>query len=110
MTEKGEWRFLRPGEAIVQPPGVGGTAGARPGRPRPSPRTGAGSGRSFGPFNGVASTSSEKSLRVFNGRTRYDQWQFQVGVPRIVGKDIHTRAPGLPGGVRRQRDNPQPRR
>jgi hypothetical protein len=56
----------------------------------------------------VASTSTDKSLRVFNGRTKYDQWLFLVGQPRIVGKDIDTRMP--PGGVRRQRDNPQPRR
>jgi type II secretory pathway pseudopilin PulG len=109
MTEKGEWRYLRPGEAVVQPPGAGGSA--RPGRPTPAatPRSSAASSRRgpLGPFVGVASTSTDKSLRVFNGRTRYDQWLFMVGQPRIVGKDILTRT--LPG-VRRQRDNPQPRR
>jgi type II secretory pathway pseudopilin PulG len=119
MTPKGEWRFVRPGEAIVSPPGVGA---GRPGRPTPSatpsPSPGSGLGSSlgagsssrrgsFGPFIGVASTSTEKSLRVFNGRTKYDQWLFLVGQPRIIGKDINTRT--MPG-VRRQRDNPQPRR
>jgi type II secretory pathway pseudopilin PulG len=115
MTEKGEWRFIRPGEAIISPPGAGGGRPGRPGRPTPTttPRPGgfgAGSAArrgTFGPFIGVASTSTDKSLRVFNGRTKYDQWLFMVGQPRIVGKDINTRT--LPG-VRRQRDNPQPRR
>jgi len=66
---------------------------------------------------GVASTSQDKSLRVFNGRTRYDQWLFVVGQPRIVGKDINLRtvpgAPGVPGDRNRgrQRDvNPTPSR
>jgi type II secretory pathway pseudopilin PulG len=117
MTEKGQWRFIRPGEAVISPPGAGGGTGAgagRPGRPTPRATPGGGLGSSstarrgtFGPFIGVASTSTDKSLRVFNGRTKYDQWLFMVGQPRIVGKDINTRT--LPG-VRRQRDNPQPRR
>ncbi|HVR69569.1 MAG TPA: type II secretion system protein [Vicinamibacteria bacterium] len=111
MTQKGEWRFIRPGEAIVQPPGAGEV---RPGRPTPTPaatpRSGFGSSSPrgpLGPFIGVASTSTDQSLRVFNGRTTYDQWLFMVGHPRIVGKDIHART--LPG-VRVPRDNPQPRR
>ena len=73
------------------------------GTPVGGPREGAGA--AFGPFIGVASLSKEKSLRVFNGRQRYDQWLFVVGQPRVIGKDANIR---LPPGVRR--DNPQPRR
>ena len=34
---------------------------------------------------GVASTSTDKSLRIFNGRTKYSEWLFIPGQPRIVG-------------------------
>ena len=118
MTPKGEWRFIRPGE--VQVPRTAAGARARPGMatpaPTPTPRTGAGGrpgssasssrGATFGPFVGVASTSKDKSLRVFNGRGRYNEWLFVVGQPRVVGKDMTLRT--LPG-VRR-RDNPPPSR
>jgi type II secretory pathway pseudopilin PulG len=110
MTEKGLWKFIRPGEGIALPGSVGGQRG----RPSPSPTPSRGSsfgrnpreGESMGPFMGVASTSQEKSLRVFNGRTRYDQWLFVVGQPRIVGKDANMRV--IPGVRRPQRDNPSP--
>jgi type II secretory pathway pseudopilin PulG len=113
MTEKGQWRFIRPGEAIMQqPPGAGlprpGMPTPAPVRPARDPRRGAAGGE-LGPFIGVASTSKDKSLRVFNGRTQYDQWLFIVGQPRVVGKDMKLRTlPGVRGGVRR--DNPSPNR
>jgi hypothetical protein len=34
----------------------------------------------------VASKSTEKSLRLFNGRSKYDEWIFAVGMPRFIGK------------------------
>ena len=40
----------------------------------------------MGGFQGVASTSTEKSLRVFNGRTRYNEWLFLPGQPRVIGR------------------------
>ena len=43
-------------------------------------------GVATGPIIGVASTSRAKSLRLFNGRSRYSEWIFTVGMPRIVGK------------------------
>ena len=59
--------------------------------------TGAGSGGTMGAIIGVASTSTDKSLRVFNGRTRYDQWLFVANQPRLLGGD---QGPAqLPGGV-----------
>ena len=53
----------------------------------------------MGGFQGVASTSTDKSLRLFNGRTRYDEWVFAPGQPRIIGKPI-----GLPTGSPGARD------
>jgi type II secretory pathway pseudopilin PulG len=120
MTPDGKWRFIRPGEAVGVPvPGAPGGVPlpGQPGQPTPSPgptsrpgRTGTTSsaqtgGAAIGPFIGVASFSQEKSLRVFNGRTRYDQWLFVVGQPRLIGKDAALR---LPPGVRPV--NPSPRR
>jgi hypothetical protein len=41
----------------------------------------------------VASTSTEKSLRIFNGRTRYNEWVFLPGQPRVVGKPVRPAGP-----------------
>jgi hypothetical protein len=43
---------------------------------------------------GVASTSTKTSIRVFEGRTHYDEWEF-LGVPGAPGGPEAT----LPGGV-----------
>jgi general secretion pathway protein G len=67
----------------------GSEGGGGLGRGSPS---GFGSGGSIstapagGPILGVASTSKAKSLRLFNGRSRYNEWIFTVGMPRIIGK------------------------
>lgn len=56
-----------------QSPGSEGRSGFGSGSDRPStfgaPREG-----QTGPFSGVASKSKANSIRVFKGRTRYDQW------------------------------------
>lgn len=102
MTKHGRWRFIRPGE-IVLPAGGGaaggGAAGPSGGRAGPGettttttttrPSAFSRPGMTLGGLQGVASTSTERSLRVFNGRTRYDEWVFLPGQPRVVG-----RAPG----------------
>lgn len=100
MTKDGKWRFLGQGEVGPRGarPGVPGSAG-RPGRPEGNPafrpidplNTG---GTTVGPFVGVVSTSTAKSLRLFNGRSRYDEWIFAVGVPRFVGKPPVNLPPG----------------
>jgi hypothetical protein len=51
----------------------------------------------LGGFQGVASTSTEKSLRIFNGRTKYNEWLFLPGQPRIIGRPAGRAVPG-PGG------------
>lgn len=119
MTKDGKWRLIRPGESIgpVRPPSGAGAAGRSTG-PGPSPpaatRSPRGSpgtqrsptaspsssftrpGGTLG-IQGVASTSEETSLRVFNGRTKYSEWIFMPGQPRDVGKP--KRGPGVPGGA-----------
>jgi type II secretory pathway pseudopilin PulG len=109
MTADGEWRFIRQ----VQPTGVGGVRppslpGGGPRVPSPSPFAspttgstqsgGPGSNsRTLGAFIGVASKSTQKSLRIFNNAKSYDTWQFIAGQPRIVGKAPTIGGPGLLG-------------
>jgi hypothetical protein len=57
-------------------------------------------GTMMGGFQGVASTSTDKSLRVFNGRTRYNEWVFLPGQPRVVGRPVGPAVPQPGGGVR----------
>jgi type II secretory pathway pseudopilin PulG len=104
MTKQGRWRFLRPGDAVLPGvPGVPGTA-AGPGggvttttttTTRPSAFSQP--GQTIGGFQGVASTSTEKSLRIFNGRTRYSEWLFVAGQPRVIGRQ--TTAGPRPGSA-----------
>ena len=103
MVKHGRWRFIRPGESLgpVTPPvaGPGGSTSPTPTtttttRPSAFPQP----GTTLGGFQGVASTSTEKSLRVFNGRTRYNEWLFLPGQPRIVGRQTGPRLP-QPGGA-----------
>lgn len=75
MVPDGEFRLLYQ-STQAGPARQGG--GAQPGRggrgvpqaPPPSP------GQGRGRIIGVASTSTDTSLRVYNGRTRYNEWEF----------------------------------
>ena len=89
MTGGGDFRILRQSERPA--PGLGGGAGGtasdgqtdsaadRPGvssnRSRGRDRDDGGSGPEGG-IIGVVSRSTEASLRTYNGRRRYDQWEF----------------------------------
>jgi type II secretory pathway pseudopilin PulG len=94
MAKNGKWRFVRPGEALPVPgrpgtplPGKEPPAPPAPGPLPDAPQVGGGApGMIVGGFIGVASTSKEKSLRMFNGRTRYNEWLFVAGQPRVIGK------------------------
>jgi type II secretory pathway pseudopilin PulG len=95
MTKDGEWRLLRPGEQILPAlprPGVPGLASPSPSptpSPTPTPRFGPGGPGgelSLGGIVGVVSRSTETSIRLFNGRSRYDQWIFAPGQPRVIGR------------------------
>jgi type II secretory pathway pseudopilin PulG len=108
MSEGGEWRLIRPGEAVgpVPPSGPGG---ALTGRATPTPTPAPASSRSLGAgpggqvlgggVIGVASTSKDESFRLLNGRDRYDEWLFIAGQPRVVGRQGAGPLPGLPGGA-----------
>ncbi|MCM2256602.1 MAG: hypothetical protein NDJ94_13145 [Vicinamibacteria bacterium] len=133
MTKDGEWRLLRPGETGLapgvvpgapssRPPGAGppGTGGGGVATPTPSPTPtprassfGAGGlAGGVGPIAGVASRSTEESLRIFNGRTRYNEWIFAPGLPRVIGRPQapQPRQPGgAPGAGSPRPQDPRPR-
>lgn len=102
MTKHGRWRFLRPGEAVAPVasgiPGLGGSTPTTTTTTTTRPSAFSQPGTTLGGFQGVASTSTDKSLRVFNGRTRYSEWVFLPGQPRVVGRPIGPAVP-RPGGA-----------
>jgi len=101
MTRDGKWRLVRQGEIMNQrfrrrglgggPGGFGGPGG-RAGLLGDAP--GGARGEGLGGFVGVATTLDEDSLRIFNGQTKYTEWLFVAGQPRVVG-----RQPLKPGEV-----------
>jgi type II secretory pathway pseudopilin PulG len=100
MTKHGRWKFIRPGEAMgpAGQPGVRGPRGVTTTTTTTTRPSAFGSPDVvLGGFQGVASTSTEKSLRVFNGRTRYNEWLFLPGQPRVIGRPVGP-AMGRPGG------------
>jgi type II secretory pathway pseudopilin PulG len=117
MTKDGKWRLVRPGEAVpasgTGAPGASPRPGSSPSpSPSPSPSSGlsGGTGTSLGAIAGVASRSQETSLRLFNGKTRYDQWIFLAGQQRTLGpnKGLKPGSGGLLGAS--PRPSPTPRR
>ncbi len=105
MSKDGGWRFIRPGEVLLPGqspfPGGRGSSGDRTSTTTTTTRPSAFSRPAgvMAAFQGVASTSQEKSLRLFNGRSRYDEWVFAPGLPRVIGRPSGLPA-GLPGGNR----------
>ena len=102
MTKDGRWRILRPGEAGGPAPGTPGGSGGPPRagpspsptpQPTPTPIFGGSSGAPSGPIAGVASLSTETSLRSVNGAQHYNQWVFAPNVPFIVGAQPIARGP-----------------
>jgi type II secretory pathway pseudopilin PulG len=72
----------------------GAAAGATPAPPTTAAATTAlGAGVRAGGFIGVTSASKERSLRIFNGATHYNEWRFVYAPPAV--------APGAaaPGGA-----------
>jgi len=107
MTKDGKWRFLRPGDALLPgmpgAPAQAGSGGTGLGgltpttttttTTRPSAFSQPGQGIGQG-FQGVATTNTDKSLRIFNGRTKYSEWLFVAGQPRLIGRAPTTPRPG----------------
>jgi type II secretory pathway pseudopilin PulG len=86
MTKDGKWRIVRPGEvAPVRPggPAVPGRPAATP-TPTPAPTFGGNQGLT-GPIGGVASLSTETSLRTVNGNSTYNLWIFAPNIPLVIG-------------------------
>lgn len=143
MTRDGQWQLLYQ-QASATPGGGGpGTPGA-PGRPQaqPSPSsptttqpsrtaatllfgsslgTGGGPGTAgisgAGGVIGVASKSKEQSIKIYNGRTHYNEWQFvyvlvtpvggqRPGGPGQPGGPGRPGEPGRPGGIERPGGRP----
>jgi len=107
MSKDGKWKLVHQGQALpggpAGIPGVGLGTSSTPTTTTTSTtlatRPGGGQGgTSVGPILGVVSTSTEKSLRIFNGRTQYNEWIFAAGQPRVVGQPPTIGPSGGPGG------------
>jgi type II secretory pathway pseudopilin PulG len=89
FAKDGKWRFIRQGEQALPPgvPGLGtGPTTATTLAPQPQQPTRDGQPPVGGVgFIGVSSFSKEKSLRIMNGRTRYNEWRFVLNEPRRMG-------------------------
>ena len=90
MTKHGRWRFIRPGEMVgPAASGIPGTTGGTTTTTTTTrPSAFSQPGEILGGLQGVASTSTETSLRIFNGRTHYNEWIFLPGQPRVVGRPV----------------------
>jgi type II secretory pathway pseudopilin PulG len=107
MTKSGKWQLLGPGQGVPPTGGVPPTT-LPSGSPPTTLPSASGTGNVIGPIAGVASTSKEKGLRVFNGRTRYNEWQFIAGQPRVIGKQIAPVPQPMPGGSSSPGSQPSP--
>jgi hypothetical protein len=113
MTKDGEFQPLFAGANPVP----GGTQG-QPGSTQQTPiaqQPGSGRGPSVPGFQtgpggliGVVSKSKEDSIRVYRGRTKYNEWQFVFANNRGApgGGTGGQNTPGVPGGRGRGRGSP----
>jgi type II secretory pathway pseudopilin PulG len=107
MTPSGEFQPLYAGANLPNPgnPGAGGR-GVAPGGglPRPpvqQPVSSIGSGRmGVGGILGVASKSTETSIRIYRGGTHYNEWQFVYASASSAPGGRGAPMPGFPGGQR----------
>jgi type II secretory pathway pseudopilin PulG len=101
FAKDGKWRLVHPGEPMM-PPGLPGLPTRRtpPSTILGQAPTSVGGTITTGGTGvlGVASYSKDKSLRMLNGRTRYDEWWFVAGQIRFVGPQLGPRLPA-PGGI-----------
>lgn len=115
MTKDGKWRLVRQGEGLPasgpRPPGSPSPSPSPSASPRPGAPLGATApGSSVGAIAGVASFSTEKSLRLFNNRERYSEWFFVAGQPRIVGRTVLAGPQQVPGPRGQPQQQPGARR
>jgi type II secretory pathway pseudopilin PulG len=93
MTPDGEFRIIPVGNPTAGQPGQQGGRGATPPQ---APGAGQGSGFVSGGIMGVASKSTETSIRIYKGQTRYDLWPFTFNVVNRPGGNMP--GVGVPGG------------
>lgn len=113
MSKDGKWRLVHQGQAgpPASIPGQGPIDKNAPTTPTPTtrpPGPGVATGTTLGPIIGVSSTSTEKSLRVFNGRTQYNEWIFAAGQPRVIGRPPTIGGGGGTGGSGGVKPSPTP--
>jgi type II secretory pathway pseudopilin PulG len=104
LTRDGRWRFLKPGDVLGAPGGLVPRPGGSPFGTTTTTTTTTTRPSAFsqpttiiGGFQGVASTSTETSLRMVNGRTKYSEWVFIPGQQRVIGRPAG--GPGRPEGL-----------
>jgi type II secretory pathway pseudopilin PulG len=107
MTKDGEFQLVFAAQQ-QQRPGTGAVSGAAgqitPAAPPPAPipldQTSQGPAGAAGGIMGVASKSTDASLKLFNGRAKYNEWVFTpqtVLGNRAAGAAGQAGAPGAPG-------------
>ena len=113
MTKDGEFQLIYANQVASAQPSVGGTVPTQ-GQPQQRPPTTiAGSGTTAGAQGGiigVASKSTETSIRIYSGRSAYNEWVFvaqqasgRIGAPNASqtptgGVNLPSGAPGTIGG------------
>ena len=88
----------RGGTPPAQNPTTQGGRGANPFSPAGGAGTGAPGGAPAGGIIGVTSKSKDLSIRLYNGRTHYNEWAFVYTPPAPAAGRGGVGAPGGPGG------------
>jgi type II secretory pathway pseudopilin PulG len=97
-TTPGQARGARAGQPAAQPPGLGQASGQR----------GTVGG---GPVIGVVSRSTAESLRLYNGRGRYNEWAFvATAMSQQAGAPNGAQQPTTPGPAGRRGGQSGPQR
>jgi len=101
-----------PGALPIGAPVGGAGGGQPPGQAPGTPAAGMGSGPTFGggPIIGVKGVKDQTSLKEWNGKTNYKDWEFYYD-PRFDTQGAQGLAPGGQGGIPqpvRSPLNPQP--
>ncbi len=116
MTPEGEFQPVYfgqplPGQVAEEPQaGRGGGRGGTVAPPSPIGAGRAGAASGAGPIIGVVSTSTAESLRLYNGRGRYNEWAFvAVAATTQAGAPGGAQNPGIPDGAGGRPGVPGPR-
>ncbi len=115
MTPDGEFRAIPVGNAQGQPGGAtppqpGGATPPQPGgrgsTPPPQGQPSQQGGFTSGGIMGVASKSTETSIRIYKNQTRYDLWPFTFNMVNRPGGNMPQQNPGQGPGARPGQQGP----